>query len=105
MVKKCICFFGIARSYLQTYPYLFKNLITNNDLDVFICTTSYDNKKVRFGVKNEYLNNQKTMEKNFLKIFGNRLKGLYFFNPNNQSINHQRRLSVQYLRLNKTFFV
>ena len=64
MRKVALCLFGLFRSFERVYPLMMKNfkLKEGDILDIFICTSNYDNHKTRFRVDRKFyffLNNQK----------------------------------------------
>ena len=57
MTKVALCLFGLFRSFEKTYPLMLKNFDSENvDIDVFITTSNYNDKKYRFRrIKDMYL--------------------------------------------------
>jgi len=75
-MKYAICFFGLFRSFEKIYHLILQNfkLNDNDQLDIFISTSNFNNKKYRFReIKREYFDINK-LENKIKSIVGDKLK-------------------------------
>lgn len=79
MRKVALCLFGLFRSFERIYPLMMKNfkLEEGDILDIFICTSNYDNHKTRFRVDRKFYHNKDILDKRIRTLIGSKLKKLF----------------------------
>ena len=94
MKKIALCLFGLIRSFEKIYPLILKNfsLNENDELDIFIVTSNFNNKKYRFRViKNEFLD-IKELDKKIRNIVGNKLKSLEIIDERKENLKQNNQV-------------
>lgn len=96
-MKYAICFFGLFRSFEKIYHLILQNFkLNNNDqLDIFISTSNFNNKKYRFKeIKQEYFDILE-LENKIKKIVGDKLKCLTIMDDKNNNYDRwDRQINV-----------
>ena len=80
-MKIALCISGLFRSFEKVWPIMQKNIINpnltgDNEIDIFICTTTYNNHKYRFRVDNINILNKLELENKIRNIIGSYLKDI-----------------------------
>lgn len=77
-MRIAICISGLLRSFDKVFPFFYKNLIEPNkhhDIDIFVCTSTYNNHKTRFRIDKEFFLDKKYIENILKEKFKYYLKG------------------------------
>ena len=82
-----LCLFGLFRSFEQTYQFILKNLdLENKDYHLFITTSNYNNKKIRFSVKSSEFLDTNLIKTKINSFFGKKLKILEIMNDKKKNL-------------------
>tara|TARA_B100001093_G_scaffold279230_1_gene266867 strand:+ start:471 stop:1352 length:882 start_codon:yes stop_codon:yes gene_type:complete len=88
-----LCLFGLFRSFEQTYQFILKNLdLENKDYHLFITTSNYNNKKIRFSVKSSEFLDTNLIKTKINSFFGKKLKILEIMNDKKKKFNREDRM-------------
>ena len=101
MRKVALCLFGLFRSFERVYPLMMKNFVLEEGdiLDIFVCTSNYDNHKTRFKVDQKFYHNKDILEKKIRTILGSQLKDLLIMDERNCNTNPRCIKSYNALKL------
>lgn len=101
MRRVALCLFGLFRSFKRVYPLMMKNFKLEEDdiLDIFVCTSNYDNHKTRFKVDKTFYHNKDILEKEIRTLIGLKLKDLLILDERNCTKNPRCVKSYNALKL------